>query len=309
MLSRTAERVYWMARYLERVEDTARLINAHWQGLMETPASPNTRPDWLVLVSAIDAEAAFDERYKTATERNVMKFMVADADNPSSVAWSVQALRENARTTREVIPPGAWEMVNELHLLLKDRSSEALTRRNRYEFIHQVLLLCHVVGGLIDSSLCRGLPFEFFRAGRALERADMTTRILDGNSQALRDRPAGDPFATQRWRQVLHSINALPVYRQVVGPRVQREETIEFLLRSAECPRSVAYCLEELAAMLPRIPAGEGLKPAVRRVRRRLIKMTKTQLSDDKIHDTLDRLQMSLTRLDARLRYQYFEVG
>jgi uncharacterized alpha-E superfamily protein len=192
--------------------------------------------------------------------------------------------------------------------LLQDRATEALTRRNRYEFIREILLLCHVVGGLMDSSLCRGLPFEFFRAGRALERADMTTRILDGNSQALKDRPANDPFATQRWRQVLHSINALPVYRQVVGPRVQRDETIDFLLRGAECPRSVAYCLEELAGMLPRVPAGEGLKPAVRRVRRRLIKMTKDQLSDAHLRDTLDRLQRSLMRLDSRLRYQYFEV-
>lgn len=307
MLSRTAERVYWLARYVERLEDVARLINAHWQGVMDMP-SGDVGPQWDVLVRAIDAERAFANRYSVASERNVMKFMVADEDNAGSLYSSARAVRENVRTTREVVPPDVWETVNELQIEVEERAPEALTRKRRFEFIESVLAHCHLINGLIEGALSRGLAYQFYRSGRAIERADMATRILDATSEALRLRPVDDPFGAMRWMHVLRALNALPVYRQGQGPQVTAEAVTEFLLRDEHCPRSVAFCLDELARTLPRIPAGEGLKSAVRRVRRRLIRSTAQDLSPDRLHDTLDRLQLSLYRLDTRIRYQFFEA-
>ncbi|MEX2131005.1 MAG: alpha-E domain-containing protein, partial [Pseudohongiellaceae bacterium] len=235
MLSRVAERVYWMARYLERAENTARLLNVYSTLLLDLPRG--TKVGWHTLVEITGTQAKFDETQKTADERSVVKFLLAD-HNGLSILSVLSMARENARTTREIIPAEAFEQVNNLYLYIKENALKGVSRGPRHELLQEIIENCQQITGLLAGTMSHNTAYRFIRIGRNLERADMSTRIVDvGSSNLLpgvplageTDKPRNEPYENILWMSVLRSISAYQMYRQHVRDRVNAEDVVMYL--------------------------------------------------------------------------------
>ena len=242
MLSRVAERLYWMARYLERTEMTARLCIAYSQLILDIPKG--SALSWETLITTVDAEEAFSNRYKVRSERNILKFLIADNDNGSSIRYAVKAARENVRTTRDVLPEELWEMTNELNLFVEEFAEQSLIRKNRFDFLDEVIARCQQITGLIESATSRDHAYNFLRIGRLIERADMTSRTIDTALSTIMNHESGEhPDFTLVWGGLLNAVSARSAYRRATGPLIEGNEVVAFLLRSRVFPRSILYCL------------------------------------------------------------------
>lgn len=267
MLSRVAERLYWLGRYLERVENTARLVNVFGNVLLDLP-----RPATLVWESlvAINGDAdEFAERHARTDERSVVNFYLADKLNTTSIASSVRSAREDARTVREIVPASTWEAINDLSIYITEQVDSALARRGRGEFLTRVVRSCQFIAGGINGTMSRDSAYQFLRLGRHLERADMTSRIVDvGMANVfpwVRWMHGGDaesaaetsPYTSILWMSVLRSLSALQMYRRLVPDRVRAEEVVAFLLQDEVFPRAIAHCLKAVEESLAQLPRNE----------------------------------------------------
>ena len=199
MLSRVAENVYWMARYVERAENTARLVRVNANLLLDLPRG--IAPGWEPLVTITGMDEEFHARYGEANERNVVKFLIGDGANINSILCSLRAARENCRTVREIVPRSGWEQINELYLYAKENMSAGLTKKGRHSYLARVISGSQTINGLLDSIIARDEAYQFLRIGRNLERADMTTRIIDVRSADLLPEETAESkaFDTIQW--------------------------------------------------------------------------------------------------------------
>jgi uncharacterized alpha-E superfamily protein len=181
MLARAAEKLYWMARYLERAENTARLINNTTHVLLDLPFGASL--GWSNLTEVAGLDSLFKQTYPEADEEATMRFLIEDASNPSSIFSCVQHARENTRTLREVLPSEMWERINSLFLYVREHAASACrSRRERYLMLDNVIEQRNAIVGLVSGTMARDLAYQLIKLGRNIERADMTTRILDLNS-------------------------------------------------------------------------------------------------------------------------------
>ena len=258
MLSKVAERVYWTARYIERVENTARLLRVYANLLLDLPKGVNL--GWSNLVELNSAQALFDERYKHRDERNVVKFILGDASYPGSVVSSLFMLRENVRTTRDVVPPEAWELINELSLFVNDNLQQAINRGQRHDFLKGLIKGCQQINGLLYGTMNHDEAWDFLRLGRNLERADMTTRILDAGAATILQ-TQGDEVAVNAWQiiwgNVLRSVGADQSYRRTLRSAVKGGDVARYLLEDQDFPRTIAHCLNAIADSAGKLPQSE----------------------------------------------------
>ncbi|MGJ8687041.1 MAG: alpha-E domain-containing protein, partial [Spongiibacteraceae bacterium] len=246
MLSRVAERVYWFARYLERVENTARLLNVYTSLLLDLPGE--TGISWYNLIIASGTRSAFDKRFQNRDERNVVKYLLSDEENTSSMLSSISMMRENIRTTRDVVPPESWELVNELSIYFDDNMQQGINRRNRRQFLEEVIKCCQQINGLISGTMSHDAAWQMLRLGRNLERADMTSRIVEAGAQMLPEM-AEEEYSyviDVVWGSVLRSLNAYQPYRRTMKVAVTGEDVVSFLQADKHFPRSIAYCLRNM---------------------------------------------------------------
>ncbi|GAB2188423.1 alpha-E domain-containing protein [Sessilibacter sp. MAH2] len=264
MLARVAERLYWAARYLERAENTSRLIGVYDNLLFDLPKDL-LDISWFNLIELNSSAETFNRRYKVRSERNIVKFLVSDPDNPSSIAASVRAVRENLRTTRDVIPPAAWEQVNELFIYVNKHSRDGLLRARRHEFLTEIIERSQSLNGLLHGSLIRDEAWQFIKLGRNIERADMTTRILDAGAAVLENTKVFETSnpAQVIWGNVLRSIDAYMSYRRAVKSTVRGSDVARFLLDEELLPRSVAYCSRQICQAATNLSQVSGRKSPV----------------------------------------------
>ncbi|MFV0275660.1 MAG: alpha-E domain-containing protein [Parahaliea sp.] len=304
MLSRVADRLYWKARYLERAEDTARLVGSYHMLVMDIPNG--AEPGWDVLLRILDAEPQFYQRYRVANEQNIVKFLVADDDNPGSVVYSVRCARENVRTTRDVLPEETWEQVNELYLFVRE-AEKSIGRRNRQSFLDEVVSRCQMINGMLQSSLTRDHAYRFTYIGRLVERCDMTTRVVDVGITELMERDSSfaaiDPLV---WSSLLQSLSALGAYRRVVGPLLDGPSVAEFVLKDGQHPRSVAYCLRGMRDALKPLTNSEDVLRQLERMRRKLARLKVEKLRPELIHRHIDDLQLLINQLDKAIDETWF---
>jgi len=305
MLSRVAERLYWMARYLERAENTARLTRSYAHLVMDIPAQ--TAPGWDILVGVQDAEQIFLERHRAFNELNVLGFLIADPENPGSIANSVTCARENVRTTRDVLPEEVWEHVNELYLYTREYAENSVRRRNRQQFLDQVIARCQMIGGLLMTTLRHDHAYRFINVGYLLERADMTTRIIDVGTSALleeeRHHTAVDPLI---WASLLESLSAMSTYRRTIGPLVESGAVVEFVLRDSNLPRSVRFCLDRMRRSLHPLGANHETQKVLAGARRSLSRFRVEEATRKQLHHFIDRLQLRLTELNDSIIEGWF---
>ena len=310
MLSRVAGNLYWLARYLERAESTARLINVHSNLLLDLPRKVDF--GWETLVTILGGQEEFYARYKYAEERNVVKSLVADRDNHSSILSSLAAARENLRTTRDVVPREAWEAVNNLYLWLQEEIQAGIARRQRSEILKGVVRGIQQITGLIYGTMSHTMPYHFIRMGRYLERGDMTTRILDVRSANLAVKLDGggelvhNPYENILWMSVLKSLTAYQMYRQHMRLRVQGPDVLRFLLLDPDFPRSFRYALSRIADCLRQMPRSRPLIAQVHRVDKEVMTANLGELASNGLHDFMDLLQVRLAEVHAAIDANYF---
>lgn len=311
MLSRVAERVYWLGRYVERAENTARLVYVYWHLMLDVPV--HVQPGWATLVDIVGSQASFAQRGVPADERHVVRFLLADRANPGSVLSSLGMARENARTTREILPLEAWEHVNDVYLSARERAPTGVGRRGRQPFLQSVIAACQSFTGIITGCMSHDDAYNFIRIGRDLERADMTTRLLDVGAGALELRPPADedddPYASVLWMSVLRSLSAYQVYRQHVRDRVNAEDVVAYLLQDDRFPRAVAYCLGDLEARLRQLPRHEEAVRAVAQSKRRVQDAHIAPLLDHGLHEFIDELQLGFANVHERVAATWFLPG
>ena len=324
MLSRVAQNIYWMARQIERAEDTARLINVNANLLLDLPR--NTTFGWLPLIFIVGAEKLFFEKdpNRLADEANVVKFLISDIDHPNSILSSLAYARENLRTTRDTVPQEAWEQINSLYIYARDHLP---TRRGRFEFMRRVIHGAQQINGLLAGAMSRTAAYSFVWLGRYLERADMTTRILDVRSANLLARtsqistqtqfqtqsqslaPAQadqDPFESIQWMSVLKSLSAYQMYRQQVRLRVGGPDVLKFLLQNESFPRSVSFCLKQLETGLRELPGNAASLAAIAPLKQRLGDAAVPELAAEGLHEFIDNLQIGFGDLHDQIAAAYF---
>jgi uncharacterized alpha-E superfamily protein len=304
MLARVAESLYWMARYLERAEDTARLINATTLLVMDMPKGSSF--GWEDLLKVVGLDRPFHEHYDEASEAAVMSFLIQDERNPSSIFACVRHARENTRTFREVLPRESWEWVNELYLYTSTHLGHALDRRKRFEVLTEIIRRRQAVIGLLSGTMSRDEGFQFMRLGRNIERADMTTRVLDV-SYAINLPYRDNQYYDLIWMSVLHALSAHQMYRRHVGVHARGHKVLAFLLNDIQFPRSVRHCLHEIQFALDELPGAEPM--------RRLQAMLNLvdgadyrKLAQNGLHAFCDDIQSRLADLHAVIGQTYFHA-
>jgi uncharacterized alpha-E superfamily protein len=329
MLSRVAQNIYWMTRYVERAEDTARLINVNTNLLLDLPR--HTTFGWLPLIFIVGAETLFFEKdpNRLADETNVVKFLISESEHPGSIIASLAAARENLRTTRDVAPQEAWEQINGLYIYARDHVP---SRRGRYEFLRRVIQGAQQIGGLLAGTMSRTAAYDFVRLGHYLERADMITRILDVRSANLLPRAGQlqtqvhgqiqtqsqtqsvapttgeqDPFESIQWMSVLKSLSAYQMYRQQVRVRVSGPDVLKFLLQDLYFPRSVAFCLRQLEICLRKLPRNDTPLAALAEIEQKLNAAAVPELAREGLHDFIDEVQIGFGALHDQIAAAYFD--
>lgn len=307
MLSRVAENLYWMARYLERAENTARLINSITQVLLDLPRGAAF--GWDVLLKVAGLELAYSQHYGVAQESDIMRFLIQDERNPSSIAASIHSARENTRTFREVLPMELWERINGLYLYIRSQASRATEGRNeRYEVLNGIIERRQSIIGLLMESMSHDVAYQFLKLGRNLERADMTTRIVDVHSAVLlpADPALADAVSERLWMATLNALSAYQMYRCHVGVHVRSRDVVPFLLKDAQFPRTVHHCLSEIEGCLATLPQHDAAMKAARWTWRRLERMQFAGLTPVMLHDYLDQIQTDLDSIHEAITLQYF---
>lgn len=274
LLARTADRLIWGARYLERAEDTARVVRAYCDLVFDYDSDEmlSWEPLAALTGSVKYADATPEERGYTIPEgdptgeRPVLAYMLSDRNNPSSIVSSITAARANLRTTREVLPREAWQAANHLSQYVNGAVAGAIERAVRDRFLGRVIEICRQLDGVLDSTMTRGHAYCMLRLGRLIERADMTTRVLGvaaanalRNERFRRESGAREDIVIDevQWMSVLRSVSALQMYQRATRGPIDGLAVVKFLMTFAPFPRSVQGCFDEMRSLLVALPNPE----------------------------------------------------
>ena len=307
MLSRVAERTYWAARYLERIENTVRLISVYDKLMYDLPTSVGI--GWYNLITINSAEEAFDERYKVQDERNVIKFLLSEENNPVSVVSNLRFARENLRTTRDVIPAQSWVMINELNLFVTENLQQGINRSQRFNFLNGVIKICQQIQGLLVGTMPRDAAWGFMKLGRNVERADMTTRLLDAGVRAqLQVMDDAEAINSQQiiWGQVLRSLDADQSYRRAVRSSVKGHQVARYIIEDTAFPRSITYCLSAVKDSLEMLPHCKPVVSVVKKTQKdRLTPMDYIDLGIP-LKDFLNDMQLDIAAIHSSISKNWF---
>ena len=257
MLSRTADHLFWMARYMERAENTARMLGVSYEMSLLPQSHDAAEQGWRGLLSISELTGSFAKRYGEVTARNVMDFMIRDESNSSSILSCVRAARENARAVRGALTTEVWETQNQTWLEFNKLLRAESTLRDPGPVLERVKTRSHLSRGVTVGTMLQDEALHFLRIGTFLERADNTARLLDVKFQAL---AGGDYFGGQakegqevdfyHWSAILRSVSGFEIYRKVYRNVIVPEKVAELLILRPDMPRSLAACMNEVVGNL-----------------------------------------------------------
>ena len=308
MLSRVADNLYWFGRYVQRAENTARLINVNANLLLDLPRRVTL--GWAPLLAIVGADESFHELYPEASEDNVVRFLTMDPRNSGSIRSALDCAREILRVSRDTMPREVWERLNDLYLYVAENGENAVSRAQRMNFLSHVTTGALQLYGTLTTTMSRDVGYQFLRIGTNIEQADMTTRILDVRSVPLLQdhNDSLSPFANIQWMSVLRSLTAYQMYRRHVRTRVTGPRVLRFLLQNREFPRSVMFCLDSIAGTLPHLPANRSIERSIERARGLLRDANIEALlgGANGLPQLMDEIQISLGDLHKTLDEAYF---
>ena len=252
MLSRTADHLFWMSRYTERAENTARLLDVNYQTSLLPQSAGVDQVGWEGLLRISELMQHYQHQHGDISAKNVLHFMVRDESNPSSIVSCLKAARENARAVRGVLTTELWETQNqtwlELQRLLKGNSFE----KDPSEFFEWVKFRSHLSRGVAIGTMLQDEAFHFYRMGTFLERADNTARLIDVKFQAVESdfygaaSEADQELDFYHWSAILRSVSGFEVYRKVYRTVITPERVAELLILRPDMPRSLLACMNEV---------------------------------------------------------------
>ncbi len=260
MLSRTADHLYWMARYIERAENTARMLDVNLSTSLLPQSARAAESGWRAMLSISELLPQFDAKYPLLSRREVIDFMVRDPDNTSSIYCCLQAARENARAVRGSLTTEVWETHNDTWLGLQKLLRERLLERDPQEFFEWVKFRSHLSRGVTIGTMLKDEAFYFIRLGTFLERADNTARLLDVKfhgaelpgplAAASGDESHDSHLDFYHWAAILRSVSAFEIYRKVYRDVITPSRVAALLVLRGDMPRSLLACLNEVSVNL-----------------------------------------------------------
>jgi uncharacterized alpha-E superfamily protein len=315
MLSRVADSLYWMSRYIERAENNARIADVNLQMLLDLTNQKESDPQqqWDPIISSLEENEVFASLYDKPDGRAVIDFVSLQKKNPNSIYSCLTNARENARTTSEQISSEMWEQVNRLYLFVKGETAKKLVRNSPYEFFKRIILGSHLFQGITDATMTHGEGWDFIRIGKLLERADCTSRILDVKYHILL--PSGEKVGgnvdTIQWMSVLKSCSALEAYRKIYVGQVAPWRVAEFLITHAAFPRSIRFSVDCFDAALHHISGSSETRYANEaerlsgRLRSDLDYITIGDIFKFGLHEHLESIQERLVEISNAMQASY----
>lgn len=314
MLSRVAESIYWMARYIERAENIARFVDVNIRfNLDETQRG---RDQWLPLVQITGDDELFAERHDRQEREQVIEFLAFDTEYPNSMISALRMARENARTVRETIPSEVWEQLNEFYHFVRDRDSNITSEslEGLAGFFQQIKQHSHLYNGILDATMSHGEGWQFANLGRMLERADKTSRLIDVKYFTLM------PWVTDinttmddlHWSALLRSVSGFEMYRKRHHAITVRR-VAEFLIKDPDFPRSILFCLNQARYSLDAI--NQAGRPRVTNLALDRLTSLNQGLQDLNVplaidtgmHEFIDQFQHRLNDVGAAIFETYFD--
>ncbi|MEO6785204.1 MAG: alpha-E domain-containing protein [Chthoniobacteraceae bacterium] len=316
MLSRVANCLYWMSRFIERADNTARIVDVNLQLILDLRNldDESLAKHWMPLIESTGDEEKFFSHYPKATGQSVTEFLVFDCENPNSIISSVSQARENARMVRDQITVELWEELNRLYLWLRSNDARAMWRRSPAEFFGLIKNASLLLVGTIYATIVHNEGWYFMQVGKFIERADKITRILDVRHEIF---PGKDGLRAMSQRDalelsaVLRSCSAWDAYKAAYGAEVRPESVAEILLFSDDFPRSVRFCVEKLDDSLRRISgaAPRRFSNDSEKLSGRLLAELEYGSTDEVlafgIHEYVDQLQVKFNNIGAALFNAY----
>jgi len=309
MLARHAEDLFWAGRYLERAEDTARLLDATYHALLEGGASEGPMA-WQEVLDALQLSHSFHARHRRVTVQAVEAFLVLDESHSSSIAAAIGRARENARNVREHLSTELWEALNSTYLELRAEGRAEELAAHPHEFYRRVRSRCQLVAGAAAETMARLDAWRFFLLGRLVERAEMTCRLLRVRAPLSREGNSHDEI--HYWLVLLNAVSALESYTRRFGAEIAPIKVLEFLVLSPEFPRSVLFCLRAVETQLSALEGGVAA-PSVQRALSRLRADLEYEdvgvLLSRGAEDALERTRQGIANVAERIESCYFASG
>ena len=309
MLSRVANSIYWMSRYLERADNVARFIDVNARLILDM-GWERRKAQWDPLVHVSGDEEDFTRRYKNYNEGNVIKFLTFDNQNPNSIISCIQSARENARTVREIISSEMWETINALYHLVEKHGRKRKIN-DLQDFFRQIHQSNQLFAGQIEDTMSHNEGWHFARVGRLLERADKTARILDVKYFLLlpSNEHVDSPYDTVEWGAVLKSVSGFEMYRKQFH-RANYRNVSEFLILDAHFPRAIRSCIHTAYRSLGRITEMLDIEVAATKematLRSSLDNTDIDIILNNGLHEFIDVFQFNLNVVDEALYHSFF---
>jgi uncharacterized alpha-E superfamily protein len=313
MLSRVAESIYWMSRYIERAENLARFVDVTFNLILDQPH--NAESQWAPLVFTTGDHEYFEEKYGVANQKNVINFLVFDTDYSSSIISCLSQARENARTVREAISSEAWEQINGYYHMIRHAAANASRTQNSPEFFDSIREHSQLFNGILDATLSHASGWHFSNLGRLLERADKTSRILDVKYYTLLPHLAdvGTTLDDLQWSSVLRSVSGFETYRKQFHT-ITIHRVVEFLILDRFFPRAVQFCVEAADNSLHAIsgsPQNTYQNPAEQQLGRLKSELAYSDVQsviNRGLHEFIDDLQTKLNEVTGSIHETFFAL-
>ncbi len=310
LLSRVAESVYWMSRYIERAENVARFIGVNLQRQLDLPLIPEHQ--WQPLIDTSGDIDGFRKSYGEATQENVVRFLTVDEANPNSICSCLRAARENARSIRDTISSEMWEQVNRTYLHFQPLPSLWEPQRLA-ERLRHFQFSCHLFYGISDATMSHNEAWHFLRLGGYIERAEKISRILDVKYFILLPSTSfvGTPYDDLHWSAVLRSVTGFEMYRKKYG-RISSHDIVDFLVLDHDFPGAIHHCIHSADKCLHAITGtrtGSFNYPSERLMGLLHAELDFTSVDriiSDGLHEYLDDLQVKMNAIGNSLLHDFF---
>ena len=307
MLGKTAGGLFWMFRYLERSENTARLIEAGFRIALTRPGSE----EWASVLKTAAADQSYGAQNETVEQASVIDFLLRDPQNPSSVMSSIAQARQNARLARTAITREVWEAVNDAYMSMKARLARPVAERDLPDVLGQIRQHSALVRGALHGSMLRNDVFDFCRAGTFLERADNTARILDVKYYVLLPSvtQVGSSLDNVQWETILRSVSGVRSYSWLNQGKATPMGIADFLIFDPRMPRSLRYSVTKIRSNLAMLEAEyferHPCHDRVEKLDRNLTNGTVAAVFEDGLHEFLTEFLSDITRLGTEIQANY----
>ncbi len=313
LLARSADDLFWLARYVERTENLARILDVNETFSRDSRGGQN----WRSIVELFSDEDRFFARYKNADTDSVIRFYVSDTANPTSIVSGIRSARENARALRPLISTEMWVQLNVFHNRLSQLSPSELAPGQRNLLLTEVKEACQTHTGITDGTFYRDQGWYFYQMGRLIERGDQITRLLDMKYHMLLPREAeiGSPLDVSQWNALLRSAAGYHAYRRLHSGAMTASQVAGFLLLNRRFPRSLYLCVRETEMLLSELRTRYSLRPGNQAaevldgLRALLSTLSITEILTQGLHEFLDLMQVRLIEVSRHLSYAFFGRG